>query len=817
MAKTVRKKTVRQSKKSGWWRRIKITASVLLMIFMIVFMAVSVLAYQKIEEAKLLVPKLDTVMEELNNQPSVIKSADGKTLYSMQAEYRKSVTRQEIPQVMVDAILAAEDKRFYTHEGVDFISIGRILFVAAKERGNTKESGGGSTLSMQIAKRVFTGDKRTLDRKLDNMALAVVMEREMTKDNILELYLNQVYFGERAYGISAAADVYFGKKLEDLTLSEAATLARCVRRPSDENPVRDLEAATRNRNIVLRTMLDEGFIKQAEYDEAKAEEIKVAKQRPITVSGAKIHPYFVDYVIHELSKKGIDISEGGYTVQTTLNTEYQKIAEAGVVKWVKKFKNYRVNQMAVLVTDNNGRVLCMVGGPDYDKSEFNMMWMGPGRQLGSSMKPFVYLTGLDRGFYGENSTISTAPIKKAGTREYIQGGANKGNQSITSALAWSNNTAAARAIEEVGEKNVLNLARRSLGFRRSNLMAVQSLALGSGEVYMTEVAEAYSVLQSHGDRYPTYGIERITRPDGSVVNMAPKTARAVVRSDAAEFIDLSLRQVVTSGTGKAASGVRNARGKTGTTSDHKDAWFCGYTDKLIGLVWFANEQIVDGRPKAAPMRGVFGGEGPAPAWNDIIGDIQDKVGEKSRSFGRLPSISASKPEPEETDPDNVTPEEDITIPVAPEEDITPVVKPPNSTGTTSGTTGGTQGTSGGAGGTGNTGTSGNGGNQGGQEVVYVTVCADSGQRANGYCPETVRRPFFKGSEPRGGCPLHGPTTEHNLHTETNLITELLSHVSYSHAIRESGYSSVFGRPADPLSLLYSFNCSALGFTSRQDG
>ncbi|MFM9873280.1 MAG: transglycosylase domain-containing protein [Fimbriimonadaceae bacterium] len=802
MAITVRKKSASQSKKSGWWRRVKIALSVLLMFFMIGFMGISVVAFQKLEKAKLMVYKLTYIIDELNNQPSKIVSADGVTLYQVQAEYRKSVRIDDIPKKVIDAILAAEDKRFYTHGGVDFWSLVRIGVVAFQSGGNTKESGGGSTLSMQIAKRVFTGDKHTLDRKLDNMALAVEMEKRLTKDQILELYLNQVYFGERAYGISAAADVYFGKKLDDLTISEAATLARCVRRPSDQNPVRNPEVAKENRDAVLFVMYEEKMIKKEQYKEALAEEIKVAKQRPQIVTGRKLHPYFVDYTINELAKQGVDISGGGYTVHTTLNTKYQKIAEKGVDKWVDRLSGYRVNQMAILVTDNNGRIISMVGGPDYEKSEFNMMWMGPGRQLGSSMKPFVYLTGLDRGIYGEGSTVSTAPIKKRGTREYIKGGANRGNVSITSALASSNNTAASRAIEEVGEANVLNMCRRNLGFRRSNLQAVQSLALGSGEVYMTEVAEAYSVIQSHGDRYPTYAIERIDFPDGSQQSYAPPKARSVVSSSAAEFIDLSLRQVVTNGTGHYAQGVRNSRGKTGTTSDHKDAWFCGYTDKLIGLVWVADEQIVDGRPKAMPMRGLFGGEGPARVWNDVMGDIQNAMGEKSRSFGRLPNVTKSGPDdPQEEDP--VVPDEPLVIPDEPTEDVTPVETPPDTPANTTGTTG-----------TGATGTGGGAGNQAGQEVVYVSVCADSGQRANAYCPETVRRPFFKGSEPKGSCPLHGPTTAYHKDENNNLIAGLIGNVSHTYTHGKSNYGSLFGRSVGLVFLLQHHGFSTLDASNR---
>lgn len=728
------------NKKARFKRRFKTLIYLFLSFVMTVFIVGSIIAFPRLQKAKMLVANIDEVMEELSSQPSTIESADGQVLYTMQTEYRKAVDRADLPNTVVDAMVAAEDKRFWTHPGVDVKSLFRILFKAARE-GSTRDSGGGSTLTMQIAKRVYTGDAFSIERKLDNMALAIEIERTLTKDQILALYLNQVYFGEQAYGIAAAADVYFGKKLDQLTVAEAALLARCVRRPSDENPFKNLDKAIENRNIVLAIMEEEGYISHEEYEHAIEEPVKLRAKRSRNVTHEKVHPYFVDYVLHDLEEKGIDISPGGFRVVTTLNSEYQEIAEKGVAKWVKEFKNYRVNQMAALITDNTGRILCMVGGPDYKKSEFNMIWMGQGRQPGSSFKPFVYATGLARGVFDESSRISTKPMKKPFSDEYFQGGANRGNISIPSALSSSNNTAAVRAMDEVGPKNVVRYCRSNFGFKDSNLPAVISLALGSGEVYMTELAGAYTMFQNHGDRYPVFAIQRITYPDGSVENLTPRKVSAALDASVADYIDACLRRTVVSGTGHHANGVANARGKTGTTSDHKDAWFCGYTDRLVGIIWTANEQIVNGRPTAAPMRGLYGGQGPTRVWNDIVGDIQKKIGEKPRQFARIGRVTAEAPveEPEEPNPNDEAPveipeepevpvDQSVVTPIEPPTTEPPENKPPA-----------------------------NSGNPGGREIVYVIVCADSNQRATPYCPETVRRPFFKGSEPKGTCPLHKPT------------------------------------------------------------
>lgn len=766
--KRATRKTPPLTRGARWWRRAKIFFCYGVILMGVVFIGASFYAYQKLMEAAAIVPRLDEVMRELNSRPSVVVSSDGKTLYSIQVEYRKAVRREEIPNRVVNAMLAAEDKRFLQHGGVDPIALARAAFVAAREGEATQ---GGSTLTMQIAKRVFSGSEQTIDRKLRDMALAVKIEQELSKDQILALYLNQVYFGQRAYGIAAAADVYFGKTLEELTTAEAAMLARCVRRPSQENPIANLDRAIANRNVVLGIMLEEGMIDRAEYEAAKSEEVRLRERRPDVISARKEAPYFVDFVLEELERKGIDISRGGYRVITTVNSEHQKMVDEGISKWVRNFRRARVNQAAMLVTDKSGRILAMTGGPDYRQSQFNMIWMSPGRQPGSSFKPFVYAAGLERGAFTSRSGISTTPMKKPGTDEYFEGGANRGRISIAQALAWSNNTAAVRAMDEVGTRNVVNFCRRQLGMQRSNLPAVLSLALGSGEVYMTELASAYSVFQNGGTRMPVYAIERIVFPDGNERSYSPGPVRNAISAETAEYIDLSLRQTVTSGTGRAASGVFNARGKTGTTSDHKDVWFAGYTDELMGIVWMANEQRVNGRPVAAPLRGLYGGEGPARVWGDIMRDIQREIGEKSRRFGDLPTVSREEaPEedapPEEVEPP-VVPEETAPAEAAPVEPpliVDPAVDPPSSTGqgSSAGSSGGAPGGGGGAasgsgvgGGGGSGGAVGVGGTGGGRDIVYVSVCADSGSRATAFCPEVVSRPFFKGTEPGGRCSVHG--------------------------------------------------------------
>ncbi|MCG9894795.1 MAG: transglycosylase domain-containing protein, partial [Fimbriimonadaceae bacterium] len=275
----------------GRRRRPWLTAAVILVFLLsIVGIAGTVYAIQLLNQAKAIVPTLPEKMSSLVSEPTVIVSADGKELLRMFAEYRQEIKVSEVPQHVLDAFISAEDRRFYLHRGVDLWALGRVASEVLTRRG---ESTGGSTLTMQLAKRFYTSPERNVERKLKDMALAYMMEQMLEKDQILELYLNQVYFGEQAYGLGAAADIYFGKEVKDLTISEAAMLARCVRRPSDENPRENYEKAVQNRNIVLKIMLDDGKITKAQYDEALAEEIKLSDKTVQVVRRQNIAPFFV--------------------------------------------------------------------------------------------------------------------------------------------------------------------------------------------------------------------------------------------------------------------------------------------------------------------------------------------------------------------------------------------------------------------------------------------------------------------------------------------------------------------------------------------
>ena len=763
--------------------------------------------YLRLEEARTLIPQLPAIMKTTAVRPSEIVSADGVVLYRLANEIREPVNYEDLPKHVIDATLAAEDKRFFNHGGIDTVAMLRVLWVASL---TGRASQGGSTLTMQLAKRVFTDSERSVERKIKDMSLALMIERQLTKEQILTLYLNQVFYGNGAYGIQMASEIYFGKDVKDLTIAEAALLARCVRRPSSENPRANLERAIENRNVVLAIMREEGWITQEQFNKARQEKVKLRQSSTInSVLGTKKEGYFVDYVMSQLRRNypEIDISSGGYRVETTLNTKIQDTTDRELMRVVERNRGARVTTAAMLITDNEGRIKAMSVASRHPDYQFNIPALAR-RQPGSSFKPFVYAAAIELGAIDAAGSVKNDPyfIRTASGRKKVDGGGRGGRVSTATALAQSINTPAMWIIDAVGPGNAVKVSRNSFGFT-SNLPAVSSLALGTGEVSMIEMARGYSVFQSGGDRYEPYAITRIVGPDGATIaRINPKVTRRALSAATAADMDRLMRGVVTGGTGKAASGVVNARGKTGTTNSYKDAWFCGYTNNFIAIAWLGNDvKNPSGNPPyvAGTMAGVFGGQVTAPAWARVMRAVQAEFPEARRQIA-TPFIEREPEEPADEDPTadiqqerdvisneppepgtrRDTPRDPSVRPgenpgnmgrtpsdpnrnpeFPPEESATnPKPKDPARTGggTGGGTTGGgsTGGTDGGSTGGSSTGggTTGGGSTGGGAGAGTVTieVCADSGARASAYCPERRRETFPRGSAPRGRCPIHGP-------------------------------------------------------------
>jgi penicillin-binding protein 1A len=508
-------------------------------------------------------------------------------------------------------------------------------------------------------------------------------------------------------------------------------------------------------------MRELNMIDEAAYDKAVNTPLKLKPRQ--FASGSRIlnSPYFVNYVLTEIRERhpDIDVTSGGYRIETTLDTRMQDAAEGSVAAVVRKYRRRDITTAAFVCIDDEGRVKAMVGGVDYDRNQYNVVYQGR-RQPGSAMKPFVYAAALSTGTLGFYESISNEPYyieTPSGKKRWPKGGGKGGSVSVTSALAMSINVPAVRVMEKVGPQTAVNYAKDVFGFQ-SKLDPVLALVLGSSAVSPLELAQGYSVFMLHGDRATPFGIKRIICPDGRIIDdFGPRIYRDLLDPRVCEFMDGALRKVVTSGTARKASSIPNARGKTGTTSDHRDAWFCGYTNNLVGIGWVANEQFEGGRSKYLPMDGVFGGQVTIEIWSQFMkralryfDDSKEHGGEIApasptvetdavpvpeevpvdESPGPVPDDSPGTSDPNETAPDGTTGNPDgagEAVPSAPRT-TPPTTSPQSSPATEPAAT---------------------------EATSSVEICVDSGLRATPYCPETVTRRVPKNAVP-GRCKQHGP-------------------------------------------------------------
>lgn len=771
-------------RRPAWVRRLKIGLASFFLVFLIGVIAVGVLWFQALNAAAKKLPLVENTFAAAKIPPSEIVSADGKVLFSESDQFTEPVNISEVPKIVQEAIIAAEDRRFFEHSGVDWRAIARAAFLGAKNGGFSQ---GGSTLTMQLAKLIASNGQRTFHRKLDDAALAYEMEHTWSKERILQAYLNLVYFGSGAVGIKAAASVYFNKPLDKLTAGEAAMLARCVRRPSRENPFADLSAAVANRNVVLGIMRDEKMISESEYEKSIKEKVHLAKARPGSKAHLNAAPFFVNDVIAQLKANGLDhyLVDGGYKIITTLDSSLQAKAEDELDQLLDDYRSQRVTSGCFVMLDRDGRILVEVGGPDFRKSQYNLVTMGA-MQPGSSFKPIVYSTAISKGLLTESSQISGARLTVNMGHRHEKSIHNDGDyypasMSVTSALAQSINTAAVRAIQMVGPQTVVDFAHNTFGIT-SELGAYPTLALGASAVHPIEMARAYSVFMLNGSRFTPFSIDRIEDAGGNVVaSFGPKIDSGVLDTGVTDQVRDMLRAVVEHGTGYYAHDIPDAMGKTGTTSDNKDAWFDGFTKNYLAIAWTGNP-VYNKRLKvyvpAKMSSSVFGGTVSIKLWAAMIKaaeaanpDLQKAGQDRAASAARSNVPVSPPPQPAKTDEVKIhtevvgKPNDPGSLDAAP----APGTAVPGGAGT-----GGPAGTNGGGTPTG-TGTpsggqtpSGKGPSDGtrtasesgrkGNKVQYVTVevCADSGMLATPYCPEVVKRRFVKGTEPKKYCPLHHP-------------------------------------------------------------
>jgi len=523
-------------------------------------------------------------------QTIVVRARDGTELVSLGPSYGKWLAYRDIPEVMEKAIVAVEDRRFRSHPGVDPIGVARSLFVRVQS-GRFRQ--GGSTITQQLARTVFLNNSRTFDRKIREAVLAIALEARFSKDQILELYLNKVYFGGGAYGIDAASRKFFGHSATSLSLPEAAIIAGLVKAPSRYSPTADARAAVDRARVVLDVMLDAGAITPEQAASANLAGITVAPEK--NQNSAR---YFTDWALPQLDLLLPDNTEP-IEVWTTLDTRMQSAATSAIAANVPGSA-----QGALVSLDRDGAVLAMVGGTDYVHSNYNRA-VNAVRQPGSAWKLFVYLAALEAGFRPDDKVVDE-PVEIEGWSPRNSGGTYAGEIDVRTAFAYSKNTIAARIGNEVGFGTVAAMARRFGITTPVNTMP--SMVLGTSDVRLIDMTRAFASVSARGNAVDPYGIVKITSTDGSVLyeRARPQDHMLVPPHVAAGITDL-LQSAVAIGTGRAAQIGRPVAGKTGTTSSNKDGWFLGFSSGITTGVWM-------GRDDARPVAGLQGGTAPARAF-----------------------------------------------------------------------------------------------------------------------------------------------------------------------------------------------------------
>lgn len=531
-----------------------------------------------------------------------IIAVDGSVLANRGTTGGEALALEDMSPYIPEAIVAIEDRRFYSHFGVDPLGLARA-FVTNLTTGHMVQ--GGSTLTQQLAKNLFLSPDRTLERKVQEVLLALWLEQKYTKDQILAMYLNRVFFGSNAYGVEAASRRYFNKSARDVNLGEAALLAGLVKAPSRLSPARDPEAANARAQVVLQTMRDQGYITDDEVKTAMSQTPAKAKRY---WSGAG--HYVADMVMDQLPGLIGDVKED-IVVDTTIDKTLEKRAEQSLNDVLSKDgAKLDASQAALVSLDGTGAIRALVGGRDYADSQFNRAVTAK-RQPGSSFKPFVYAAALEKGLT-PFSVFNDAPIRIGDwTPENYEKKYN-GEVTLATALAKSLNTVAAQLVMYDGPDQVIKLAHR-LGIE-SELQPNASIALGTSEVSLTELTGAYAAFMNGGYKATPHVIRRVTTADGSRVlyeNTYDNPPRVLSEAIAANM-NTMMMGVINQGTGKSArlSGWQ-AAGKTGTTQNSRDALFVGFTSNLTTGVWFGND---DGKP----MKKVTGGGLPAKAWQEFM-------------------------------------------------------------------------------------------------------------------------------------------------------------------------------------------------------
>ncbi len=669
-------------------------------------------------------PALEKLENHRMDQTSQIIAADGTVIAELHGEqHREKVSLDEVCAHLQHAVIAIEDERFYQHGGVDWKAIMRAFWTNVVQG---KVVQGASTITQQYVKNTLTGKERTYWRKIEEASLANQLERRYSKDKILEMYLNDVYFGQGCYGVKTASQTFFGKQPSELSLEEAALLAAVIRIPNYYSPYLNPEAAKQRRNLVLDKMEEQGYISKAQAAEAKAKPVEV---QPIPEEApSQVAPYFVEYVkkylynvfaadqdlrarFGDLSPDDI-IFRGGLRVYTTIDLNMQRYAEEAIASTLNKPGDPSAALCAV--DPRTGEIKAMVGGKDFSKLQYNIAAQG-GRQPGSAFKVFVLTTAISNGIspYKTYDSSPTTLEFSDGTKWKVENceGSSYGSINVYAATVRSVNVVFARLIRDVGPQRVAQMAK-AMGIT-SPIDPYPSIALGAltNGVNPLEMASAIGTLACNGVHYEPICVSKVTDADGNVILENIPKGKRVVREDVAAVVNSILQDAVRHGTGRAARIDRPQAGKTGTTDNYADAWFCGYTPDLSAAVWVGYPQGL------VPMRNVhgitvYGGTFPAQIWK--------KFAEKA--LEDVPPSDFPKAEYWQEEA---------------------------------------------------------------EEAVTVTVCTESGLLATPNCPHTESRTFRRGEEPTDYCTIHDQRREATVPDVVGM-----DEASASSAIKALGFSLV---------------------------
>ncbi len=577
------------------------------------------------------IPNLD------NYEPNIVTqfySSDGQIIKTFAAYSYKKVGIKEVPKDFINALLATEDKNFYKHHGYDLWGMGRAMVsnILSRRLGQ-----GASTITQQLARLLFLSNEKSLDRKIKELFTAASIENSISKDKILELYVNNIYLGSGAYGIQAAAQTYFNKPLKELSLPELALIAGLPQAPSVYSPYNNPDLAKKRRNQVLWRMYKMHYINKKQFDAAKKSEI-VLGTMPKNMTTNKA-PYFCDYVLRELEKLGYseeEITKGGYKVTTTLNYQMQQAAAEAIPKRMKEFGLVGAKYQAAFFAydHSNGKILSYVGGKNYVQSQYDRVTQAI-RPPGSAFKPFVFAVALEHG-YSPNDMLLDMPVTIGDWSPRNYGNKYRGEIPFYTALMVSSNVCAARLIADVGVRSVIQLIR-SLGIE-TPIAYDHTIALGSNGVKLFEFTRAYSAFANGGFVTQPYAVEKIESPRGKILYEAPKARmyRELNYRTAAQMTAI-MKTVITSGTGRSANIGAPAAGKTGTTNSNKDAYFVGYTPNVVASVWVGNDD------NSASSRGVVGGTVPARIWHDAMLPAVQIYGKEDFSYPPVSLMSFSLP------------------------------------------------------------------------------------------------------------------------------------------------------------------------------